>query len=310
MRDRSYWILVSVYVVVLISAQSFLGYGIDFFKETWGEVALNRTAYVLVALGGLTMVILGARLWRLTTFRDRCLIALSLALYGVGTMSARFPQERLHYVGYGVLASLLYAGWKNPARISPREPEQHPEWARPAALTLVVGGAIGFLDELLQILWPRRYFDWEDVRINILAVAVGILGNRSFQTVDGLAVPSVKEQRQAVERLDQIPRTVGQFQSFDRILCLLVVSAEGRIQRPVGQFFPQPRQRELKLLLCLSRNLGLPNRLVLRLLGFFPCDHGYVPLLVHEYCHPRAGHSSSDQYPRHDCRCNQDPTMT
>ncbi len=175
MQARSYWILVSVYVVVLLSAQSFLGYGIDLFKATWGEVALNRTAYVLVAIGGLLMVVLGARLWRLTTFRDRCLIALSVTLYGVGTMSARFPQERLHYVGYGLLAGLLYAGWSNPESASSQEANQNPAWIRPAFLALIVGSGIGLLDELLQILWPRRYFDWEDVRINVLAVAVGVL---------------------------------------------------------------------------------------------------------------------------------------
>jgi hypothetical protein len=175
MQPRSFWILVTLYVVVLLSAQSFLGYGIDFFKATWGEAALNRTAYVLVASGGLFMVVLGTRLWRLTTVRDRCLIALSLLLYAAGTMTARFPQERLHYVGYGLLAGLLYAGWKNPASASREEPARRPAWIRPVLLALVVGSAIGFLDELLQILWPRRYFDWEDVRINIVAVAVGVL---------------------------------------------------------------------------------------------------------------------------------------
>ncbi len=175
MQARTYWVLVSSYVVVLLLAQSFLGYGIDFFKETWGEVALSRTAYVLVAIGGLIIVILGARLWRLTTVRDRWLIALSVTLYGIGTMTARFPQERLHYVGYGLLAGLLYAGWKEPADTLSPAPGKHPAWLQPALLTLFVGSAIGLLDELLQILWPRRYFDWADVQINVLAVAVGIL---------------------------------------------------------------------------------------------------------------------------------------
>lgn len=172
---KPYWTLVFAYVVLLLSAQSFLGYGIDFFKETWGETALNRTAYVLVALGGLVVLAFGSRLWRLTTTRDRWLIALSLSLYAVGTMTARFPQERLHYVGYGLLAGLLYAGWRGPAGVSAEADAEHSPWIRPALLALVVGSAIGLLDELLQILWPRRYFDWADVAINVLAVAVGVL---------------------------------------------------------------------------------------------------------------------------------------
>ncbi len=175
MRARSYWILVTVYVVVLLSVQPFLGYGIDFFKETWGEAALDRTAYALVALGGLVVVVLGARLWRLTTVLDRWLIASSMLIYAAGTMTARFPQERLHYVGYGLLAGFLYAGWKGTASDSSEEQAGHSGWIRPALLALVVGSAIGLLDELLQILWPRRYFDWEDVQINVMAVVVGVL---------------------------------------------------------------------------------------------------------------------------------------
>jgi len=174
MRTRSYWALVTAYVVVLLSAQSFLGYGIDVFKETWGEAALNRTAYALVALGGLVVMVLGARLWRFTTVPERCLIALSMLIYMAGTMAARFPQERLHFVGYGLMAGLLYAGWIGTAG-SPDEPVGQPGWIGPAFLALVTGSAIGLLDELLQILWPRRYFDWADVGINVLSVAVGLL---------------------------------------------------------------------------------------------------------------------------------------
>jgi hypothetical protein len=41
--------------------------------------------------------------------------------------------------------------------------------------------------------------------------AVGILCDGSFQTVDCLVVLSIKEQRQAVERLYEIARTFSQF---------------------------------------------------------------------------------------------------
>jgi hypothetical protein len=172
---RSYWILVLVYVVVLLSVQPFLGYGIDFFKETWGEAALNRTAYVLVAFGAIIMVAIGSHLWRRTTARDRGLIVVSLLLYVAGTLTARFPQERLHYLGYGLLAGLLYAGWKGAAGAPTATIAGRKEWLRPALLAILVGSAIGLLDELLQILWPRRYFDWADVSINVLSVAVGVM---------------------------------------------------------------------------------------------------------------------------------------
>jgi hypothetical protein len=39
----------------------------------------------------------------------------------------------------------------------------------------LAGSSIGFLDELLQIIWPRRYFDWADVGMNVVAVGLGLL---------------------------------------------------------------------------------------------------------------------------------------
>jgi VanZ family protein len=96
-------------------------------------------------------------------------------LYGLGTLTARFPQERLHYLGYGLLAGLLYAGWRGVASAAAATTAGGSEWLRPALLTVLVGSGIGLLDELLQILWPRRYFDWADVLINVLSVAVGVI---------------------------------------------------------------------------------------------------------------------------------------
>jgi hypothetical protein len=45
----------------------------------------------------------------------------------------------------------------------------------PALLAFVLGSLIGYADELLQILWPRRYFDWADVGMNIAAVGLRLL---------------------------------------------------------------------------------------------------------------------------------------
>jgi VanZ family protein len=45
----------------------------------------------------------------------------------------------------------------------------------PPIAAFLVGASIGLIDELLQIAWPRRYFDWADVAINGLSVGLGLL---------------------------------------------------------------------------------------------------------------------------------------
>ena len=56
-----------------------------------------------------------------------------------------------------------------------RTPGERGATVVPVAGALVAGSLIGLADELLQILWPRRYFDWADVGMNVVAVGLGLL---------------------------------------------------------------------------------------------------------------------------------------
>ena len=177
-RDgRRYWIGVGVYVVVLLAVQSVMGLGIDKFKELWGVGALEVVAYLIVGTGAGCVVVVGARLWSYSSAAERAWIGAALVVYGLGTLSARNPQERLHYVGYGILAVLLYIGFARDR--SERRPRQEVRAAAsfvlPAMAAFAVGSGIGMLDEVLQLAWPRRYFDWADVGINALSVGLGLL---------------------------------------------------------------------------------------------------------------------------------------
>ena len=168
-----YWSVVALYVVVLLSTQSVMGLGIDKFKELWGVGALEVVAYLIVAAGAAAVVWASARVWARCRAGERAWIVLALLLYGFGTFNARNPQERLHYLGYGLLAVLLYVGFAR-ARQAVSDGGVLAAVV-PAAATLVIGSLVGLADELLQILWPRRYFDWADVGMNVAAVSLGLL---------------------------------------------------------------------------------------------------------------------------------------
>jgi len=168
-----YWSGVAFYVVVLLSTQSVMGLGIDKFKELWGVGALEVVAYLIVVAGAAAVVWVSAKVWARCGAGERAWIVLALLLYGVGTFNARNPQERLHYLGYGLLAVLLYFGFAR-ARRSAASGAAFSAVV-PAGATLIIGSLVGFADELLQILWPRRYFDWADVGMNMAAVGLGLL---------------------------------------------------------------------------------------------------------------------------------------
>lgn len=171
-----YWTGVGVYIVLLLTVQSVMGLGIDKFKELWGITALEVVAYAIVAIGATGVAWTGWKLWERCRAGERAWIGLALLLYGAGTLSARSPQERLHYLGYGILAAALYFGFaRDRARPTATLPSSSSRAFLPAAAALLAGGLIGYADELLQILWPRRYFDWVDVGMNVVSVALGLL---------------------------------------------------------------------------------------------------------------------------------------
>ena len=167
---RRYWTGVGIFIVVLLLTQSVMGFGIDKFKELWGDQALEVVAYLIVAVGAVGVAWVGWRLWARCAISDRVWISVALVAYGIGTSMARYPQERLHYLGYGLLAVLLYLGL---ARY--RGESATGSAVVPALAALLVGSLVGFADELLQIVWPRRYFDWADVGMNVIAVGLGLL---------------------------------------------------------------------------------------------------------------------------------------
>lgn len=163
-----YWTAVAVYVVGMLSVQPFLGYGVDWWKASLGETSLAVTAWVVVGLGGLAMLGIALRIGPRASRLERVWLVVALPLYAVGTMTAGAPQERLHYLGYGLMAAMFYVGLRGRTTA--------PSLSRFAFAGAFLGGsAVGLLDETLQIFWPRRYFDWKDVGMNALAVLLGLL---------------------------------------------------------------------------------------------------------------------------------------
>ena len=71
------------------------------------------------------------------------------------------PEEAFHFVQYGVLSILLFRAFSHRLR--------DPSIYLAAALA---GAALGILDELIQWVVPRRYFDYRDIWINAQAVGL------------------------------------------------------------------------------------------------------------------------------------------
>lgn len=165
--SRLYWSLVAGYVALLFALQPRLGFWVDAFKERWGPDTFDLTTAVVSAAGGLAVAALLVRAWQSATRLERGILVLAGVLYGFGVAALDIPQERLHYLEYGLLSGLICFGLQ--------EGGTRPWWQAALAGTIITSG-LGFLDETLQDrLWERRYFDWRDVSLNARAAVLGVM---------------------------------------------------------------------------------------------------------------------------------------
>jgi len=90
------------------------------------------------------------------------LLAAILGLFSWLTWSLRAnPEESLHFVQYGVMSLLLFRSLSHHVR----DPSIY-------LLAGLIGSFFGIVDEVIQWIVPRRFFDFRDIGINVLAVAL------------------------------------------------------------------------------------------------------------------------------------------
>jgi hypothetical protein len=134
----------------------------------WFEGTLGVWAAWLMALAGIAALLGAGWLWlRLPPDRrPRAAWGLMGVALGMGFLAWLQPIliERSHIILYGVLGALawrLTGHW--------RQGGQGLVWS------MLLAGAVGYVDEIGQWLHPDRMFDWRDVATNAAAGALGAL---------------------------------------------------------------------------------------------------------------------------------------
>ena len=76
--------------------------------------------------------------------------------------------ERSHLIEYSVVAVFIYEALTERARQGRRVPV-------PALLSILATTFVGAIDEFIQLLLPRRHFDWTDILFNFLASVMAVV---------------------------------------------------------------------------------------------------------------------------------------
>ena len=157
LNEAMAWTLVALWTLVIYVAIPFARKIQSLFSEQFGgRQVFTYIVLAAVAIGGsFGAWFLVHRMRRLAWRRIVWLVGVG-ACYVYGTLRLRSaPEEALHFVEYGVLALLLVRAFlfrvKDPAVYF---------------CAGLAGLFIGLVDEMIQWMVPRRFWDWRDLIIN------------------------------------------------------------------------------------------------------------------------------------------------
>lgn len=163
--ERRLWITAAVLQAAILATLS-LGDNVVRFLRSNNLLRVT----VLVALVG-ALVGVGVLLRRARAGAPTVLIGIGLvAVYAVLLVRIDRPEERLHLVEYGAVTALVFAAVR--ARFLPRR-----RLGLAFVVALVVGSALGWLDEGVQYLLPDRVYELRDVALNVQAAALAAVSS-------------------------------------------------------------------------------------------------------------------------------------
>ncbi len=169
-RERWLWLWTLAIVVAIYSTLGLAGALAEKLSET-GLTTVGFAAAMLLV--GITVVIQGLRT---KPSGAEIGVALGVVVVYLMVLLRMALAERSHLIEYGVVASFIYEALKERAGQGRRVPA-------PAALAVLATGAVGVLDEGIQVFLPSRVFDPVDMLFNALAGVMAVLARVALARV-------------------------------------------------------------------------------------------------------------------------------
>lgn len=190
--------------------------------QEWVTDHASRSAFLWIVLAAIglgfvaTIAALRAR-YRAITKRQLATLGVLAALFSLGTWHLRAnAEEAMHLIQYGVLSLLLYRAFSH----------RYADGGAYGAAFLL-GALLGMIDEIIQWITPRRFFDLRDIGINVGAVLLMQLG-----LIAGLAPRPVRSIR------PRSARAVWRLLALNLLVLLACVSNSPELWRPLYSYRP------------------------------------------------------------------------
>ncbi|MEJ2084214.1 MAG: hypothetical protein P8Y44_00870 [Acidobacteriota bacterium] len=172
-REKSLWWAAFICLLVIYSSLYIARPIAEYLRE---RNLLGAAVGLVFALTAVPVVIM-ARRWN-PGWRVALGFVMAGILYVPVFLFLELPEERLHYLQYGLLCGLIHGALRERRRNRPLS-----EWAgmlrrvvlSPWLIALILTAGAGWLDEGIQKLLPNRYYDLRDVAFNVSAAILYLI---------------------------------------------------------------------------------------------------------------------------------------
>lgn len=118
----------------------------------------------------LAMVVFFAVKIRKRHFLAWLILLAAIFSYIYGIVTIQYPEEKIHFLEYGVLAFLLFQALR--CRFS-----EHTSYL----FAFLLASFLGLGDEGIQHVLPNRYYQWDDVVLNSVSSLLGLMLTFSYR---------------------------------------------------------------------------------------------------------------------------------
>lgn len=150
------WFFIASYIAVIYLTLPVMRHLLGFFYNLVGRPAVRHSITVLIA--GFALYVFSVLSRRVSAFRA----VLPVALLCILAAYVKTPEERIHFIEYGVLGFLVL------------------KTGRGVFFALLFSAVVGGVDELIQHFLPNRVGDMRDVLMNAAGGALGVWAGRLY----------------------------------------------------------------------------------------------------------------------------------
>jgi len=187
------WLLFALWSLVIFVTIPIARTLQEFVRQHWGRETFTYVVIAVVVLAAVTAILYRLRL-SVSTGGPVWLAFISMIFIGYTIRLSAAPAEAVHFLEYAVLGLLIYRALTHRVKD-----------ASIYFMALMIGAMVGIMDEAVQWVTPKRFWDLKDIWLNFFAV-----GLTQVAIVKGLR-PSLISRRLGAQNIQR--------------LCLLTVAA-------------------------------------------------------------------------------------